>query len=289
MWPPVVVPRSGKMPNVRWWTVIASLAVAVLGVAFVGISADTSVVFGQLVPRETGETSGSRPSLIVTAYGRASASAETAAIQLLMIGNDRAYIPPIEFRSAPEPVASGEVPAAVPIIDALVAIGVRRDDVRVTPDPMIGGSASFDRTTVVPFRLDLTVRVPTVEQIGFLIAAVNDAGHAEGLLLGSVGVRYQIKDCLALQQEARRLAMANGEERAIQQAEVAEVDLATLTAVEDLGSPAGAACDAAQMRNETRQSWSRGGGITLPAFDPTSPAEAEVEVKLMLTYEIRRR
>jgi uncharacterized protein YggE len=279
------VARSRTLTIVR--IAVASLAVAVLGVAFLGISADTSLVFGQLVPRETGEMDGSPPSLVVTGYGRASAPAETAVIQFLMIGNDRAYIPPIEFRTDLDPVAPGEVPAAVPIIDALVTAGVGRGDIRVTSNPMVGGSDSFDSTTVVPFRLDMTVRAPTVEQISVLITAVHNAGHAEGLLLGSVGVSYRIGDCLALQKEARRLAMADGKERAIQQAEVAEADLISLTAVEDLGPPSGAACAAAPVRNEPRQSWNGSGGITLPAFDPTSPAEAKVEAKLMLAYELR--
>ena len=276
-----------------------TLAMAVVGlaslaaVALAGSGADIRLPGTGASSR----TADARPSLVAVGYGEASAPAEIATLQLL-IGPSSFNDTMIISRSSPagEPGASepgaAEREAVEPIVQALRGAGVAADDLDVVVSPAIGGGYYGPPGAEYGVRLDVTLRQPTLEGMNELVNAAGAAAMENGLGLAQVGAGYTVADCAALVRQARERAIADCRATARQQADLLGTPLGALLLASDVppttdgnaASPADRCADPTAAPSPSSP-WeiSR---LTVPAFNPTSPAEATVRVQVSLTFAL---
>lgn len=296
MWQPVAAAR-GRTPNAWWRTLVAALAVVVVVIGFIAVagalsSADTSFVVAQLISRDEQESG--QPKLVATGFGRASAPAETATLQLVITPagdqfNGSGFQPTPE--ASPEP---GETAIAVPIIDAIVGEGVSRGAISVIVSPIYGTSSFYGGGASTGFRLDIRLPNPSAELVETLMSAAYRAASENGLYVAAQGVVYGAGDCDALEQEARASAIADGRRQAEQQAAALDANLGTLLEVADAppGTTDLASCAATASGHDRAlvnnpYAFNPGGlALDAAAYDPAQPPEAVVEFRVELTYTL---
>ena len=271
-----------------------TLAMAVVGlaslaaVALAGSGADIRLPGSGASSR----TAHAPPSLVALGYGEASAPAEAATLQLL-IGPSSFNDTMIISRSSPagEPGAA-EREAVEPIVQALRGAGVAADDLDVVVSPAIGGGYYGPPGAEYGVRLDVTLRRPTLEGMNEVVNAAGAAAMENGLGLAQVGAGYTVADCAALVRQARERAIADARATARQQADLLGTPLGALLLASDVppttggdaASPADRCADPTAAPSPSSP-WeiSR---LTVPAFNPTSPAEATVRVQVSLTFAL---
>ncbi len=293
MWQPVAAVR-GRTPSVWWRTLVTALAVVVLIVGFVAVasalsSADTSFVVAQLISR--GNNDGGQPRLVATGFGRATAPAETATLQLVIVPSGD------QFNGSgfqPTPQASpetGDTGIAAPVVDAVVDQGVNPDMISVVVSPVYGSSSFYGGSASTGFQIDIHLSEPSADFLAAVMTAAYAAASDNRLYVAAQGIDYGVSDCDALEQEARNAAIDDARRQAEQQATALNAELGNLVNVSD--APPGAAVLASC---ETRVSGSVAAidnpyvfnptGLTLeaPAYDPAGVPEAATAFRVELTY-----
>ena len=279
--------RSRKQFFLGALTIVIVVAGLTLLVAALAPSGD-----GSLFQRVSG--SGSHPSdatIAVIGYGIASAPADGATLQILVSADRTGY--DIGRSLQPTPGAtpgSGDVAAAVPIVDALMSAGVAREDVDVVSNPAFSSILCFGTQCATPFRVDVTLRQPQQAQVTKLVNAAGQAADDNNLRVQAVGAGYALSSCDTLRRQARQAAIADAQTQAQQQADLLHVRLGDLVAISDVPSssasqPSGAGgCGTAPSPNSALSS--ANAGLTVPSFDPKLPVIASVAVQVSLTYAI---
>jgi uncharacterized protein YggE len=198
----------------------------------------------------------SQTGVTVEGYGSASADADSAVLELYFGGNVRGVEPvPAPDSGQSEPSSGAGVAASPPesdtlqqaqpiteadlqpVVDAIVAQGVSRDDVEVIVqpsygDPYYGGSAT------------IRVTVKNVDGLqGIVDAATNAASSLENISFQGSNVSYTVSDCASLELAAMQAAVQDARERGQTFASALGVGLGAVVGASHYSySPYGAPC-----------------------------------------------
>lgn len=181
--------------------------------------------------------------ITVQGYGSASAAADGAVVEF-SFSSSGTYGKPIPFpfggqeesaEPSPSPAPRITEEALKPVIDAIVAAGVGRGDIEFLGQPYPD-----------PYFSSATLRAK-VNDIGSLDSVVQAAQQAaEGLQeisLTNTSVSYTVSDCLALEKEALKAAVADADERGGIFAQTLGVGLGAVVAASDYSyAPYGGGC-----------------------------------------------
>jgi uncharacterized protein YggE len=280
-------------------TAVAALAVVVLVVGFIVLasvlsSADTSFVFAQLVSRDD-EASG-QTKLVVTGYGRASAPAETATLQLVMSPSGDQFNGG-GFRPTPEASPDdGEDVVAMPIVDAIMGQEIDREAINVVVSPVYGNSPFYGGAPFPGFRIDIRLTNPRGEHINALMNDIFEAARENGWYIADQGVIYTVADCAELERTARSGAIEDARRQALQQADVLDAELGELTQITDAAPGessvyrcSGPVSVAGSTTANNPFAVNPGGvELTSPPYDPAASPEAIAEFRIELTYALPR-
>lgn len=223
----------------------------------------------------------------VIGYGKSSAPAETAIIQI--VASEQEFGAP----RPPDPDATpgeAEREAVGPMVDALVAAGVADDDIEVVISVVAGLYYGPGGPGLA--RVDIAVEEPTPERIDELISTAVVGAAEEDLVVAQVGVGYSVADCAPLELEARRLALEDARTRAGLQADLLGVELGAPVATADapvnyseafsayygVFSPTGVAC------SPPAPVPTGGSPVSVPPYDPTDQAEVNVYAQMSVTF-----
>jgi uncharacterized protein YggE len=198
----------------------------------------------------------SQTGVTVQGYGSASADADSAVLELYFGGNVRGVEPmPVPESGQTEPSSGAGVDASPPesdtlqqaqpiteadlqpVVDAIVAQGVSRDDLEVIVqpsygDPYYGGSAT------------IRVTVKNVDGLqGIVDAATNAASSLENTSFQGSNVSYAVSDCASLELAAMQAAVQDARERGQTFASALGVGLGTVVGASHYSySPYGTPC-----------------------------------------------
>jgi uncharacterized protein YggE len=287
---PVVKPTT-RLPvrPILLAVVVVGLAMAGLALLAEAMSSDGGTIYLANI------NSGSKgavvqPNVEVVGYGMASAPAERAVVQILIVRDvpfgDEAQ--PTSSASGVTPVPGQNRNSLTPVIDALMTVGVNEEDVFVLTSPsLISVCNNYSRCS--SSRIDVTVNQPTLDQVNAIVNAVGTEAAQAGMTVQDVGVGYSVADCSALTRKARELATTDAQKRANDQAEVLGVSLGKLLVSSELAptSPRDATGCTVVQPGFGDSWWTAGSsGLTVPAFSPTAPTEATVTVQVSLAYAI---
>lgn len=233
---------------------------------------------------------GIQAGITTTGYGEASAPAESAALEFLIISQDAFY------GGSPQAPEVEATPGALaretvgPIADAIEASGAVESVEVVIP-------LTSDFYSQAPLaRIDVTVANPDLDGLTSLVNDVTQAAAGERLLVGYVGAQFETSDCATLERDAREAALADAQSRAGIQAELLGVELGEVVASTDIDAASGLAtlygaqgvsgsnCDPAGLSFPDSGFTS---GVMLPRFDPAlDSGEVEVYRQLQVTFAI---
>jgi uncharacterized protein YggE len=232
---------------------------------------DRSVSFGSAAVQQ------SQTGITVPGFGSATADADSAVLELYFgrystpIPADGQTRPDSETQTtvAGAPITEADL---APVIDALVAAGVAREDVEFL------GTPYYD-----PYAASATLRA-TVRNIGIVGAVVQAATNAAAgladIVLQSTYVSYTVGDCAALERAAMDAAVADARERATAFAAVLGVGLGDIACAADYAwSPfGGSPCDVGYLGPVPL-----GGAV----YSEGQPSQVQVYANVTITYEIR--
>jgi uncharacterized protein YggE len=272
------------------------LAVVVVGLAMAGLALLAEAMSGgggtvYLANINSGSKGPvAQPNIEVVGYGMASAPAEQAVVQILIVRD-------VPFGDEPQPTstAGGTTPVAGdnrnslgPVVDALMTAGVNKENVVVLTSPsLISVCNNYSRCSSA--RIDVTVDKPTLDQLNAIVNAVGAEAAQSGITVQDVGAGYSVADCNALTRKAREAATADAQKRAADQADVLGLSLGKLLVSSDFPptSPRDATGCTVPQPGFGDSWWTAGSvGLTVPPFNPTAPPEATVTVQVSLAYAI---
>jgi uncharacterized protein YggE len=227
--------------------------------------------------------------ITVIGYGKSSAPAETAEIQL--IASEEEFGP----SRAPDPDATPgarEREAVGPLVAGLMAAGVPEEDIAIVVGTVIGEFYGPGGPGVA--RVDITVDNPTQERIEELINAATVGAAEENLFVSPVGVGYGVADCAPLERAAREAALDDARTRAALQAELMGVQLGEPVAASDvpinfseaLSAYYGIAIPTQLACSPPAPAPTSGSPVSVPPFDPTDEAEVNVYAQVAVTFAI---
>jgi uncharacterized protein YggE len=155
---------------------------------------------------------GSLEGLTVSGYAMASIAADSAILELYFTTGATEIPVPGTDEGSEKGSTSTQASAAIseedlqPVIDAIVAQGVDRDDIELL------GGAYYD---VAYGSATLRVRVRNLGNLGKIIQAANDAAaDLTDIFLTGSSVSYTVSDCAALERAALRAAKEDADARA---------------------------------------------------------------------------
>jgi uncharacterized protein YggE len=288
-----VVPDSQPTSRLSFRPFLVGAIVVVLAIAGLALLSEAFASGGQTVylaniePGDNGFPT--QPSIVVTGLGSASAPAEQAVIQLLIV---RAEPYSSAFASdTPVPtVAAGAVSTGslAPVVAAIEDSDVDKQAIRVVSSPsLISVCSSSASCSAV--RIEVIVDQPNLDQINAIINAAGEAAGSQTLTVQDVGVGYRVADCHALHDLARADAAADARSRADAQAVVLGVKLGNLVVSTEEAPPEPEDDNGcAPLHGSNSDAWWTPGsvGLTTPAFDPQDAPEVVVRLQLSLAYAI---
>ena len=245
----------------RWWYLAC---VALLGVmAYANL--DAQPVAAQGVP-------GQLPGIVVTGFGTATASADSAQVQII-VGPDM-------YGMAP----SGVLAAAdvAPIVAAVVSTGVDKADIDLfvpAMNSMFSGPGGPGNA-----QLRFTIPNPTDTTMSDLSDAVYKAAATARLSIQHLGVRYTAGDCTSLQQAATDKAVADAQARGERLAKSLNVELGDMVQAMDsiYGGGVPDSCATPGMQSY----YGPYGENMLSPYDPTKAVEATATATITVTFEM---
>ncbi|MCL1470810.1 SIMPL domain-containing protein [Argonema antarcticum] len=240
-----------------------------------------------------------RRAIMVLGQGQVSIPAETASVQFTFNSNNPFEPPSLPSLPSLTQQSEENTPSEVqptvemltkerlkPIVDALIAIGVPANAIEVS-------SSSSSSASSFPFPFPATkggVKVlvkadnPTRDRIQQIVNTVNEAASKNGkLVVGSVSVRYAMKDCQTLVRAAYQAAVKDARNRAEAIAQAIGVRLGIPSVSEsfiyDLFVP---------LCSETSElpSFLPFGNNTTP-YDPNASTEVRLRRDIFVTYPIK--
>jgi uncharacterized protein YggE len=219
---------------------------------------------------------GQLPGIVVTGFGAASASAESAEVQII-VGPDMYVMSPSTGAVTANDVAS--------IIDAVVATGVDRADIELfvpAVNSVFSGPGGPGNA-----QLRFTIPNPTDSTMSELSDAVYKTAVTARLSIQHLGVRYTAADCASLQQAATDKAVADAQARGERLAMSLNVELGEMVQATDAlyGYGAGVPDSCASPAKQTYYG-PYGVGIA-PPYDPTQAVEATATATITVTFEMK--
>jgi uncharacterized protein YggE len=219
----------------------------------------------------------SQSGITVPGFGSATADADSAVLELYF---GRYSVPqPVPDQTRPgsetqtstagAPITEADL---APVIDALVAAGVAREDIEFL------GTPYYD-----PYSASATLRA-TVRNIGIVGAVVQATTDAtaglQDVVLQSTYVSYTVGDCAALERAAMDAAVADAKERATAFAAALEVGVGDIAGAADYAwSPfGGSPCDVGYLGPVPL-----GGAV----YSEGQPSQVQVYANVSITYEIQ--
>jgi uncharacterized protein YggE len=215
--------------------------------------------------------------ITVPGFGSATADADSAVLELYF---GRYSVPqPVPDQTRPGSEAQTSIAGApiteadlAPVIDALVAAAVARDDIEFL------GTPYYD-----PYSASATLRatVRNIDIVGVVVKAATDA--ASGLpdvVLQSTYVSYTVADCAPLERAAMDAAVADARERATALAAALGVGLGDIAGAADYAwSPfGGSPCDVGYNGPVPL-----GGAL----YSEAQPSQVQLYANVSITYEIQ--
>ncbi|MEH2257242.1 SIMPL domain-containing protein [Nostoc sp.] len=234
-----------------------------------------------------------RHSLMVIGQGVVRVPADTADIELVFSSggsNDELQMQPsslpetrrissptllFNYKTAAEPLPNKKSPTKAtlqPVVDSLVAKGIRADKIQVQINPN-----SSENNAKILVRLEK----PTRERVQEIVATVNKStSQIENLSVKSVGVEYAVNDCQALQSSVYQSAMKDAQSRAQALATAMEVKLSTPSVAEPFYTLFYPSCS-----SKTGVPLPSFASFLLsPAYNPDALAEVEMKKDIFVTY-----
>jgi uncharacterized protein YggE len=259
--------------------VVVALAIgglALLSEAFA--SGGQTVYLANIQPGE--KTFPTQPSIVVTGIGHATAPAEQATLQLLIV---RAA----SFSHAES--AAADTPGSItPVIAAIEALGVPETAIQVVSSPSLI-SVCNNSAQCSAVRIEVSVDQPDLAKLNAIVNAVGEVAGPQELTIQDVGVGYRLADCRSLRDAARAAATADAQERAEAQAQALGVSLGTLVvASEPAPAEPNDANGCPPNHGGTDDAWWTPGsvGLTLPSFDPQVVPDVIVDLQVTLAFAI---
>lgn len=195
----------------------------------------------------------------------------------LLEQQDRAASPTLLFnyKTAAEPLPNKKSPTKAtlqPVVDSLVAKGIRADKIQVQINP----NASENNAKIL-----VRLEKPTRDRVQEIVATVNKStSQIENLSVKSVGVEYAVNDCQALQTSVYQSAMKDAQSRAQALATAMEVKLSTPSVAEPFYTLFYPSCS-----SKTGVPLPSFASFLLsPAYNPDAPAEVEMKKDIFVTY-----
>lgn len=211
-------------------------------------------------------------SLSVTGTSQVNAPADQAVIVLT-------YYPNSYYDYSEDPGATPQSPQVLPsdlkvVTDTLTAAGVPASNIKAYPDFTSPGS----------MRVRLVLDQPTQTRVEQIISDVNTA-VAKGNRYTSSGVvvGYTVRDCQAVENQARQTAMDDAQNRAVALASIAGRqlgDVYSLTESVSWGTNYLLTCPTSSDPNVYADVYS------LPTYDPAVPATVKLVYSLSVTYDM---
>ncbi|HET8523414.1 MAG TPA: SIMPL domain-containing protein, partial [Thermomicrobiales bacterium] len=179
-----------------------------------------------------------------------------------------------------------------PIVNALTEQGIKADTITLVISPIHNDRVSGPSGVAVG-RIDVTVSKPTLDKLTALFATVQQAAATEQLALGQIGATYHVKDCQALNQDARKAAIEDARANAKTQADLLGIQTGPITASADLvagspltllyGLPFAGGCT---PPTPPLSYGDLGLDVSLPTFDPAAEPSVTVYAQVSLTFAI---
>ncbi|OYD93778.1 hypothetical protein CDG76_17520 [Nostoc sp. 'Peltigera membranacea cyanobiont' 210A] len=195
----------------------------------------------------------------------------------LLEQQDRAASPTLLFnyKTAAEPLPNKKSLTKAtlqPVVDSLVAKGIRADKIQVQINPN-----SSENNAKILVRLEK----PTRDRVQEIVATANKStSQIENLSVKSVGVEYAVNDCQALQSSVYQSAMKDAQSRAQALATAMEVKLSTPSVAEPFYTLFYPSCS-----SKTGVPLPSFASFLLsPAYNPDAPAEVEMKKDIFVTY-----
>jgi Protein of unknown function (DUF541) len=222
--------------------------------------------------------------LTVQGFGSATANADSAIVEFYFSRND-----PVADGSSgrAEPGSAGGAEPALapdqqevqqiteaelqPVIDAIVAAGVPREEIQFVGQPY------FDK-----FYSSATLRatVSNVDSVDAVVQAANNASAGlAGIVNNGTNVSYTVNDCAALEEAAMRVAVEDAGERAAVFARALGVGVGAVTGASNYSYFGGTPCDPGFYPGPYPL-----GGIT---YAQGQPREVQVIANIGVTYAMQ--
>jgi uncharacterized protein YggE len=268
---------------------LSGVVVIVLAIAGFALLSEAFASGGQTVYLANIDPGGKsipvKPSLLVTGAGRASAPAEQAVIQLLIVRN-RPYSP--NFVTVVPTSSSDRDGSLEPVVEAIMSTGIVSSAIDVVSSPSLI-SVCNNSSQCSAARINITVARPTLDRLNQIVDAAGAAAGEQGLTVQDVGVGYTVADCRPIQAAAREAAVKDGQSRAEDQARVMGVSLGELlVSNEPAPNEPLDANGCVPLHGKTDDAWWTPGsiGLTVPPFDPEATPEVAVDLEVSLAYAI---
>jgi uncharacterized protein YggE len=270
---------------------LAGAVVVALAVAGLALLSEAFANGGQTVYlaniQPGGNSLPTQPSIVVTGTGGASAPAETALLQLLIV-RTAPYSRDFAADTPPATSASGDVSIA-PVIDAIQSVGILESAIRVVSSPTLISVCSVSAKCSAA-RVDVTVDNPDLDTLNAIVDAAGEAAGKQELTVQDVGVGYGVADCHPLHAKARDAAAADARGRAEAQAKTLGVGLGTLVVSSETAPTEPDDANGCPPFHPTSSDawWTPGSvGLTVPPFDPLAPPQVAVSLQVTLAYAIK--
>ncbi|MEH2174968.1 SIMPL domain-containing protein [Nostoc sp.] len=181
----------------------------------------------------------------------------------------------LNYKTAAEPLPNKKSLTKAtlqPVVDSLVAKGIRADKIQVQINP----NASENNAKIL-----VRLEKPTRDRVQEIVATANKStSQIENLSVKSVGVEYAVNDCQALQSSVYQSAMKDAQSRAQALASAMEVKLSTPSVAEPFYTLFYPSCN-----SKTGVPLPSFASFLLsPAYDPEAPAEVEMKKDIFVTY-----
>jgi uncharacterized protein YggE len=227
--------------------------------------------------------------ITVIGYGKSSAPAETAEIQMVATLQEFGGPRPPDPDATP---GAQERESVESMVQGLQDVGVAEEDIEVVVGPAIGAFYGPGGPGVA--RVDVAVEAPTQERITELINAGIVGAAEENLVLSLIGVGYAVADCAPLERDAREAAFNDARTRGELQAELMGLPLGEAVAASDvpinfsqaLNTYYGPVTPTQVPCSPPAPAPTGGSPVSVPPFDPTDGAEVNVYAQVAVTFEI---
>lgn len=206
--------------------------------------------------------------LTVTGTGYVTAPADRAFLQIFFYSTSTAEYDPTK---PAEPLSTSDLQF---VVNLLTREGIAAENINLYLDPNSYGSA----------RVQVEIAQPTTEQMSRIVTNVNEAIVADGQFLpGGTSVIYTVDQCSAVENEARRAAMADAQSRAADLATVAEVETGALISISEYFTWNYGYSTSCPNSDHSATFLSQYGGYP---FDPTVTPSVNVTSQITATYAI---